>query len=563
MTSADTTKRKRAKYSRPCDACAFRRVRCDRHDGTGRTSCSNCVHHEIPCTNNRIRRKSGPKRLHQKTREKLNDIVLGGFEKPLEVPAIQNVPEEETVTALISVECLIPYLQIYQTWYYGIWPVLSVAFMVDKLMGKLRWSGDSSVQTFIRLDKDNYLTYCTACSVAAAMLVQVSFFTTNALLANVSHSRDPKDYVNESKRVRRLFDYDEDPLAETLLLSFFLYLYYVNTKNGKSQAVLFLREAIAMGHLLGLHDNDTYLNKSPAEVHRLRKIYYSLIISERFMAFEEHIPIVLEPSIPFPSLEDEEYPGLLEGFTELIRIFSTPDQKFFQAINIISIKQGDSKMVVLRDFLQYHSKSFQKEWIMGLQDKFDNIPPVKKVSDTQRLNIVLTQAWFKALAWHLTNEHDLITHSTDEHDCLSVAHPLKIARDFLGKSDNLPPFAYESNGPGAALKVLEIANSLLISLQTRRVAHGLDYLKALFDVVTFMKNDDCLPEKLYSHIGHYLGAESTRSIPPVIEELDEDDDDLAVQAVSPFTQISMAFGMDEPYGLLSTDLDFQHAQFAM
>lgn len=431
-------------------------------------------------------------------------------------------------------------------------------------------SGTNSNKSYIKLNKLNYSTYCLSCCLSAAVAVQVSFLSSHSNVTSISPTLDPSEYIEEALRVRSLFNYATDLNSDNLLSSFFLYVYYINTKGGTNHAVLYLREAISLSHLLGYHDIHTFKDKSPAEVHKLRKIYYTLLVSERFMCFEEKVPIVMSAAIPMPSLEDEEYPALLEGFTELIKVFSAPDQKFFEEINKKDFEDRYSyndKMTLLKDFLQIQSNSFKRDWIVNLQKKFESIFPSSKVSDVQKLNISLTQAWFKALTWHITRENDLLTNDYDSKNCLSVSYPIDIAQRFLREANHLPLFAYETNGPGVAVKLLEIANSLSMSLYKVNVPHGYDILKTIFETITMMKNDITLPISLYNKIGDFLNESQMKSIPKIINEIYEtktnnnatnNDPSRGIETVhsetnlitlnnsqgnSPFTQISMAFGL--------------------
>lgn len=558
-SSSKTSARKRPKYSRPCDACAYRRIRCDLHDGEGKTRCTSCINHNLDCTNNRVRQKSGPKKIHSKTREMIRRFANTST----------NSNNSHVYIASISIENIIPFLQVYQTWWYGIWPVLSISYIVASLMANKDNSGTNSNNSYIKLNKLNYSTYCLSCCLSAAVAVQVSFLSSHSNVTSISPTLDASEYIEEALRVRSLFNYATDLNSDNLLSSFFLYVYYVNTKGGTNHAVLYLREAISLSHLLGYHDIHTFKDKTPAEVHKLRKIYYTLLVSERFMCFEEKVPIVLSATIPMPSLEDEEYPALLEGFTELIKVFSAPDQKFFEEINKKDFEDRYSyndKMTLLKDFLQIQSNSFKRDWLVNLQKKFESVSPSSKVSDVQKLNISLTQAWFKALTWHITRENNLLTNDYDSKNCLSVSYPIDIAQRFLREANDLPLFAYETNGPGVAVKLLEIANSLSMCLYKVNVPHGYDILKTIFETITMMKNDITLPISLYNKIGDFLNESQMKSIPKIINEIYETKNNnnetnnehsrgiervhsetnlitLNSQGNSPFTQISMAFGL--------------------
>ncbi|KAI5953170.1 hypothetical protein KGF54_002541 [Candida jiufengensis] len=62
-------KKKRNITSRACDACAIRKVKCDPN-----TPCGHCLSNNLICTRIRIRKKSGPKTLTNKTLESINNL---------------------------------------------------------------------------------------------------------------------------------------------------------------------------------------------------------------------------------------------------------------------------------------------------------------------------------------------------------------------------------------------------------------------------------------------------------------------------------------------------------
>ena len=110
------SKGKRAPYTRPCDSCSFRKVKCDM-----KTPCSRCVLNNLKCTNNRIRKKCGPKKIRDRTREAINNL------------SNKEDPKTNSFIPHFQLDKLQPCLETYQTWYYGIWPVLSISDLNMKI----------------------------------------------------------------------------------------------------------------------------------------------------------------------------------------------------------------------------------------------------------------------------------------------------------------------------------------------------------------------------------------------------------------------------------------------
>lgn len=59
------------KSKRACDSCSIRKVKCDL-----RVPCSRCITHGLECTNIRVKKKCGPKKIHDKTRDAIKNWLL-------------------------------------------------------------------------------------------------------------------------------------------------------------------------------------------------------------------------------------------------------------------------------------------------------------------------------------------------------------------------------------------------------------------------------------------------------------------------------------------------------
>lgn len=144
----------------------------------------------------------------------------------------------------------------------------------------------------------------------------MTFISNNSLYCIPQNIKD-LNFVGECIRARTYMNYQYTPTLEILLTSF-LHVAEVN-KGSKAAGVLYLREAITMAQVIGLHKESTYQSKSIAEAHRMRKIYFLLLVTERFMCLDDSIPVVLDNSIREFTLNDEEYSVLIEGFKQLVQ----------------------------------------------------------------------------------------------------------------------------------------------------------------------------------------------------------------------------------------------------
>ncbi|KAG2731326.1 hypothetical protein G9P44_005742 [Scheffersomyces stipitis] len=547
----------RSKYSRPCDACSLRKVKCD----LKQPSCTRCLEHGLPCTNNRVRKKCGPKHIHSKTRESILEMSGSSVSNSSSgtTPSYESARSyraddiagtsggsasallaQRYYVPLISLKHLLPCLQVYQTWFYGVWPVVSVAYLMSKVVST---PGAGFSTDF---NEDNLSAYSLSCAVSAAIIVQVTFLSSSsAKMMNLPEDVKHSTYANEAIRARDAINYRLHPSPETLLTSFFLHAYYINIKGGAPAAIVYLREAISIAQILGLHNSNTFIGKSLAEVHRLRKIYYLLLVTERFICIEDDIPVILEPSIPFPSLEDEEYSSLLTGFTELVKVFAIPDKKFFDKFMTLKMNENE--------YASFPSQT----WIINVQQQLESIRVLSETLSIQKLNILLSKYWMKSLTWNISRKNNLLLSkaSTDNtNSSLSTDYPFVMAKDFLSESKDLPLFAFESNGPGVCIKLLELGNSLADSISLTRDYSGFEYLSSIFALVSKLKNDITLPLHLYQKIENMLISSKfvTTTLTNYPTTQDEQSEQVEselftseaagkIDTHSPFTQMAMAF----------------------
>lgn len=492
MSTNQTNTRKRRLYTHPCDACSIRKVKCDLN-----TPCNKCVAHNVPCTRNRVRKKVGRKDLTKKTRDGINNIQRLSLELENQVP-------DRFFKPAVTIDQLLPSLQIYQTWFYGVWPVVSVALLTSKLVH----STSVSNSTEIRLTESNISSYALSCAVSAAIYRQLSLVTTN--LINLPRKVETEELVRECLKARYAARYMMEPNADTLLTSFFLYIFYVNSKGGTKPAVLYLREAISLAQVLGLHDNNSYLNKTSAEVHRLRKIYYLLLVTERFMCLDDNVPVILDACIPYPSLLDEEYLTLLSGFTELVKVFAIPDKPFFDKLVSLKLNGTMPSYQSIPSQSQHH-----QSWVIGVQQQLNGIKVALEMPDVQKVNIILSKFWMMALTWDISKNNGLLldSFSDSRHESLMKNFPITITTQLLTSLRGFQMFAFELNGSGACVKLLDIANSLIDSIiitsnKNSCFQNAVKNLNEVFLLASTLRNDTVIAPELYEKVQDFLSNQS-------------------------------------------------------
>lgn len=455
---------KRARYSRPCDKCAHTKVKCDTQ-----FPCSRCVKRNIPCTLNRF--ESQPETLFK--------------DSELSIAKLQTVKLRKTLGNTIAIGRLIPFLHIYKSYYYGNWPIIPV----KSLLRRAVLIGSDPVEA----TTENILCYSLLCAVAAAISNQLTFLNSKNPINFKLNGVDPAVFADEAIKIRNMINFRALQTMDNVLISFLLYIYYVNIRGGMSCGLMYMKEAINFTQSMKLHDPKVYKSKSPREIHTLTKFYYMLLISERYMCIEENLPVCLEHSIPLPVAEDDDDPVRMRGFIELVKSFAAPNRSFFDTL-VNYYSNGN---------ISHSSWVPKRLWIVQVQENLNSIEIGHASGHTQYMNVILSKHWMRSLVWNISLQSDILLESSED-GSLSFAYPIRISSDFLSDTKECSDFAFESNGPGLCVKILEIANGVADSInQTNNLAH-IPILQTLFDLVSKYRNDIAMPQNIYTKVQDFL-----------------------------------------------------------
>lgn len=126
--------------------------------------------------------------------------------------------------------------------------------------------------------------YCLILSLCAYVLIQANMTVppnlfTRPEMAQLSHVSIGQVLLEEAVRVRRSFDYLENPTHASILTAWFFYGSYFGLGRDNT-AWSYLREATTQAQLLGLHDEEAY-KTDPIDVSRKRVLYWLLLVAER------------------------------------------------------------------------------------------------------------------------------------------------------------------------------------------------------------------------------------------------------------------------------------------
>lgn len=483
---------------RACDCCNIRKVRCN-----GVQPCHRCVANGLTCTYLRQRRKSGPRSLRQSSIQKIWREQVENLQIRLpssswsESSASLMSPTHNRRFALPVLRTV---LALYAEKLYGIWPMLSADDLLQQLQNDPH-------------DVETYTLTAALCSATLSHLNQT-----------VSHESLPEplsahSFAQEARRVRATFDYMEPVTLNTVLTSYFLHIYYGRQPARAQTAAFYIREAISFAQLLGMHTEDGYY-QHPIKVQKtMRKLYFLLFMTERYLCIQYGLPTVLEP-ITLPTMDHEDLPDVVSGFLNLVTLFSTPGSEFFSkwTAQSASVSVSSKQLLLIQRELQVPT----------------DVP--RSANDIQKVDIVATQHWIRALAWKLSIQLGYVVPGGRQE--MDVTYPHKIAQDALCELAQIPPRAFEVHGPGMEVKMHEIASALADSILCQPqessspssfVVRPQDTLKSLCDLIfaTEVINPD-LRESLAQKLEVILGCST---VPPAIDVTDE-----LVEAVDPAIQ---------------------------
>ncbi|KAB5515374.1 hypothetical protein GE09DRAFT_1046052 [Coniochaeta sp. 2T2.1] len=405
--------------SRACDACAARKIRCDRA-----FPCKRCSTLSIQCTAARPRTKPGPRGpwAARRREARKNHGNEAGWQPPSTPP---GNPEQHSRDA-VPATTFEWYLEVFQEQLYPVWPIVDK----DALLARLRKGHDAEA-------------YMLAAAISAVTVTQLQ------LSSHDGHHPVPfgdgAQMAAEAWRMRASLSYLEHPSISTLLSSLFLHITAANERE-LCKAAFLLREAVTCAQLLGLHQANNYqhLARETAQLHL--RIVWALFVTERGHSTRFDFPRILHLDPNLPALAaDEENPHILSPFINLCRLF----QDFGRAVD------GDGSPRTRATFADLHAR------LDALARRHVDEPG--NPSDLRRADYALTQQWMRLVLWKTSMHHVSLTTTVSngkEDGPLSLWFPGHVAREVVQRLDAFPMRIVEFHGLGMEMKLFEIAFSL-------------------------------------------------------------------------------------------------------
>lgn len=461
-----STQPRRKIGSRACDACKIRKVRCSEQP-----PCARCASIGIECTFNKRQATRGPRSLRAKTLQEIRHIQesqgqgqdssqyhgrgsIGSLPDGVSTDGVfagdhesprggETSPDGGTKGETNRTPCssLIVRLCIYRLRLFPVWPILAAEDVIASL---LRNPADLA-------------TYAIANAVCAAVIAQLKL--------PFEGRTDDNDHATaatmaaECARIKALLhdgDHGPDATLDMLRIAFFQHIYHENQSPGGTKSLMFLREAITIAQVMGLHRRSTYALLSPEEQQMRRRILWLLFVTERGVAMLHKFPVVLRWQPGFPPLEDSlniehDEAHILPAFKKLVDLFWIFDQS--GAFDLLT-QADDNADVHQRSRLEHLQQRLQ-----GISSDPD------ESNDVQKADICVTKCWMQAVVWRASSRRTYPAVMFAEENSI-LAQPYRIVNEFLSHICHYSKTALEAHGPTIELKIFEIANALTDALAT-------------------------------------------------------------------------------------------------
>lgn len=406
--------------------------------GEGNVACKNCVAAGLNCTYNAVPQKKGPKGSRAKVLSELREtqrqshLGSGQYEPGIgrSVSPATNARAPGLVTEEVINACV-------EYFFHNLYPTQPILHRVV-------------VQQVIMTMDQSTEAYCKIVAFCAYMLFQPNMILPLHVRIGGDMSLTPNTslghmYLEEVVRVRKGYEFSENPSVLTVYTSYFLFSCYF-CLDRQNAAWVYLRQATTLAHVMGMHDESTYKMDDYIDASRKRRLFWVLFMAERYAnmnenrrrllitsrayAFKRHRPLSLYDTIQLPNPEEDPTESVsLTGFNRLIKLYKPFDETFFGLWNRTSHGAVPS-------------------WLVQLQQQLSTaLPSYLEGTETQNLDLKVSQQWLKTMIWQLAISHGFIS-SMSSDNTLSFRFPLDVSRDLVEMSSDFSQHAMEIHGVG-------------------------------------------------------------------------------------------------------------------
>ncbi|KAL2835420.1 hypothetical protein BJY01DRAFT_76872 [Aspergillus pseudoustus] len=440
----------------PCDSCRQRRVRCE-----GSSPCVPCQRAQLTCKREYIRKPRGPKHGRGKKIAALR-AAQSHFDHDHVAVANGEPPGEGFLSPENLPRLMERCVDVYLHHMYPIMPLFSQSTLIQWLK---------------RPQEPNEKSMLFAlCALVTAFMCGHS----ESIIGSGEWAAVARWFIEKSLLIRSDYSFVEDNTVLTLLASFFVAVTYFELHNTR-QSWFYLREAITLGHALGLHANEYYRGMNYVDSLYHRRIFNILFITERSLAIARHKPVLISRplQLPAPGPSDgyenfDEQPEIDLGFRQLVLVYSQIDVEF------LDFWSRKSPVCSSSSWKQCGSDLLVHDGVM---------------SDAQRADICVTQQWLDLVLWRAALQQSLLSTKAGLRS-RTFSYPEDIALSLLQVLTSLPQESVEVHGLGIFEKINDVGNTLADFIHcstdltgwTETMAQNLDRLSSIRNYLSLSPN---------------------------------------------------------------------------
>ena len=364
--------------------------------------------------------------------QKLSETPLPfkGYDSPMASPTSSRTP------GLLSSERIDTCVAFYFAHLYPTLPVMNRGQLQDTVM-----EVHSSIEA-----------YCTVGALCAFIIIQpgINILKSQELYGEMSMAVDPERgllLLEEIIRLRKGFDYIDNPTTNTVITSYFISACYFGLDKHNT-AWFHLREASTLAQNLGMQDEESYIQPGMAGILK-RRLYWSLFVSERYVllttkqyrfaysltrarayVLHKHKPLTFFATIKLPTLDEDPSEAVaITSFIHLVNLFRPFDDKF---VGVWNKTRSDCSA----------------SWLAQKQDELTAaLPPDMECTEMQASDLRITQQWLRTIVWQLSIANGCLS-STSSNSYLTFSYPIEIARDLVSITGQLSQLSMEVHGIG-------------------------------------------------------------------------------------------------------------------
>ncbi|EHA57568.1 hypothetical protein MCOR27_009540 [Pyricularia oryzae] len=450
---------------RACDACHRRKVKCD-----GINPCRNCSSAQLSCTYNAIPQKKGPKGSRAKVISELREtqrqtsLATKVHNRLNGAPSPPASPAPAPSRGLLTKEMVSACIEFYFANMFSIIPILNRQ-QVEHDLGV--WETDPE-------------TYSLMTSLCAFMMLQPGM----SMPGGDPYGLDAQPgasivsarlLMEETSRVRRLYDHLEKPSLNSVCTSYFLFACHYGLEE-HDRAWYHLRDALTVTLMFGMNKEESYLTVDNATASRWRRLYWLLYMTERSYAIQRGRPLSLQATVNLPTLGDgpmDPFGTQLSSFLLLITIFRQFDDQF---TNLWCKSRNNCSS----SYINTLHKNFNEV----LPHYLNNVDP--QLADARN-----NQAWLKNLIWQLSMA------KTQNVSDTTVQYPVDLQRELVAMTGAFSTQNTELINAGFIEKLCETSSSLIDVLTVQPATQNpfspfnpRETLQQIFNLVGVIRKDE-------------------------------------------------------------------------